>query len=50
MMPLDLYTSFANFLDVFEGVFTRTAEDAEAKTRLIQALDEAAVRLTEIAA
>jgi len=50
MMPLDLYTSFANFLDVFEGVFTRTAEDEQAKTRLIQALDEATVRLMEIAA
>ncbi|MBN2336441.1 PadR family transcriptional regulator [Candidatus Bathyarchaeota archaeon] len=49
-MPLGLYTSFSNFLEMFEGVFNRVVEDEQAQTKLIQTLDDVTKRLTEIAA
>jgi len=48
-MPLDLYTSFSNFLDTFEEVFTETGQDETAKEKLIIILDGSVEKLKEIA-
>lgn len=48
-MPLDLYTSFSNFLDTFEEVFTETGQDETAKEKLIIILDGSVEKLREIA-
>jgi len=48
-MPLDLYTSFSNFLDTFEEVFTEAGQDEAAKGKLIIILDGSAEKLREIA-
>jgi len=48
-MPLDLYTSFSNFLDTFEEVFTETGPDETAKEKLISVLDGSVEKLKELA-
>jgi DNA-binding PadR family transcriptional regulator len=47
-MPLNLYTSFSNFLDTFEEVFTEAGQSEEAEGRLIGILDGSAKELKEI--
>ena len=47
-MPLDLYTSFSNFLDTFEKVFTETGPDEAVKEKLISVLDGSVEKLKEI--
>jgi len=48
-MPLDLYTSFSNFLDTFEKVFTETGPDEAVKEKLISVLDGSVEKLKELA-
>ena len=47
-MPLDLYTSFSNFLDTFEQGFTEKGQDEAARNQLIAILDRSAKELKEI--
>lgn len=47
-MPLNLYTSFSNFLDTFEEVFTEAGQSEEAERKLIAILDGSAEDLKEI--
>jgi len=48
-MPPDLYTSFSNFLDAFEEVFTEPGQDEAAREKLISVLDGSVEKLREIA-
>ena len=48
-MPLNLYTSFSNFLDTFEEVFTEKRQDEVANGKLITILDRSAEKLKEVA-
>ena len=48
-MPLNLYTSFSNFLDTFEEVFTEKRQDEVANGKLITILDGSAEKLKEVA-
>jgi len=48
-MPLDLYTSFSNFLDTFEEVFTETVQNETNREKLITVLEGSVEKLREIA-
>jgi len=48
-MPLDLYTSFSNFLDTFEEAFTETGQTEAAREKLISVLDGSVEKLKEVA-
>ncbi len=47
-MPLNLYTSFSNFLDTFEMAFTEKGGDEAVKEQIIALLDGSAEKLKEI--
>ncbi len=47
-MPLNLYTSFSNFLDTFETAFTEKGGDEAVKEQIIALLDGSAEKLKEI--
>jgi len=47
-MPLNLYTSFSNFLDTFEEVFTEKGKEETAMEQMIAILDGSARKLEEI--
>jgi DNA-binding PadR family transcriptional regulator len=47
-MPLNLYTSFSDFLDTFEEVFTKARQSEAAEGKLIAILNGSAEELKEI--